>query len=236
MTTDGLWCIVPAAGRGLRFGGDRPKQYTEVAGKPLLLWTLEGIANLPGIAGLVVAIAADDRWWPGLETVEGKSVRVVTGGGERADSVRAGLDALATDVPHDAFVLVHDAVRPCVGREDVARLIDLGIPAGGALLAAPLRDTLKRADAEGRVIATEPRERRWRALTPQLFRRGELDRALADAQAHGVQPTDEAMAMERVGHRPLLVEGREDNIKVTTSADIAFVEYLLGRESGIGSR
>lgn len=229
--SEGLWCIVPAAGRGQRFGGELPKQYVEIAGKPLLLWTLESLASLPEIAGMVVAIAADDRWWPNPGSLAGKPVRVVTGGDERADSVRAGLDVLAPDVADDAFVLIHDAVRPCVRGEDVARLVELGIPAGGGLLAAPLRDTLKRANADRRVIATEPREQRWRALTPQLFRRGELDRALADAQANGVHVTDESMAMELAGHRPLLVEGREDNIKVTASADIAFVEYLLGRDS-----
>lgn len=228
---DGLWCIVPAAGRGQRFGGELPKQYVEIAGKPLLLWTLESLASLPEIAGMVVAIAADDRWWPNPGTLAGKPVRVVTGGDERADSVRAGLDVLAPDVADDAFVLIHDAVRPCVRGEDVARLVELGIPAGGGLLAAPLRDTLKRANADRRVIATEPREQRWRALTPQLFRRGELDRALADAQANGVHVTDESMAMELAGHRPLLVEGREDNIKVTTRADLAFAEYLLTRDS-----
>jgi 2-C-methyl-D-erythritol 4-phosphate cytidylyltransferase len=225
---DRLWCVVPAAGRGQRFGGELPKQYVELAGKPLLMWTLERLASLAEIAGLVVVIAADDRWWPDPRSLAGKPVRTVTGGGERADSVRAGLHVLAADVPDDAFVLVHDAVRPCVRGEDVARLVELGIAAGGGLLAAPLRDTLKRADADGRVAATEPRDRRWRALTPQMFRRGALDGALADAKAKGIEITDEAMAMELVGHRPLLIQGCEDNIKVTTRADMAFAAYMLG--------
>jgi 2-C-methyl-D-erythritol 4-phosphate cytidylyltransferase len=101
------------------------------------------------------------------------------------------------------------------------------IPAGGALLAAPVRDTLKRGGSDGRIVATEPREALWRALTPQLFARGALMRALEAAQKDGMPVTDDAMAMERAGHRPLLVEGAEDNIKVTTAADLALAAYLL---------
>jgi len=112
---------------------------------------------------------------------------------------------------------------------DIARLIELAVPAGGGLLGAPLRDTLKRADAAHRSAATEPREERWRAFTPQLFRRGELAAALRAAAASGLKPSDEAMAMERAGHAPLLVEGAEDNIKVTTAADFALAEFLLDR-------
>jgi 2-C-methyl-D-erythritol 4-phosphate cytidylyltransferase len=140
------------------------------------------------------------------------------------------LRALRGKLSDEDFVLVHDAARPCVLAEDVDRLIGLGVTAGGALLAAPLRDTLKRAVASGRVEATEPREGRWRALTPQLFRLGELVAALQSAQAAGVEATDEAMAMERMGHRPLLVEGAESNIKITTPADLALAEFILARQ------
>jgi 2-C-methyl-D-erythritol 4-phosphate cytidylyltransferase len=139
------------------------------------------------------------------------------------------LRALPEGVSEADFVLVHDAARPCVAHADISRLVDQAIPAGGGLLAAPVRDTLKRADAQGRVVATEPREARWRALTPQLFRLGELVQALESAHAAGIAVTDEAMAMECAGHKPLLVEGGEDNIKVTTAADFALVEFLLSR-------
>ncbi|MBX3692738.1 MAG: 2-C-methyl-D-erythritol 4-phosphate cytidylyltransferase [Dokdonella sp.] len=222
-----LWCVVPAAGRGARFGAEVPKQYVSVAGKPLLRWTLERLAAHPRVAGIVVVLSAGDRWWSADEHIGGKPLLTATGGDERADSVLAGLVALETRVADDAFVLVHDAARPCVRDADITRLVELGSGAGGALLAAPLRDTLKRADADGRVAATEPRESRWRALTPQLFRRGELAAALARARADGAVVTDEAMAMERVGYRPLLVEGSDDNIKVTTPADLARVRALL---------
>lgn len=227
-TTDPLWCVVPAAGRGTRFGAERPKQYMPLHGRPLLVCTLERLAACSEVAGLLVVLAADDLDWPGTKTLAGKPVLTAIGAGERSGSVLAGLRALPAAVGEDAFVLVHDAARPCVGCDDIARLVRLGIPAGGALLAAPLRDTLKRADASARVLATEPRESRWRALTPQLFRRGELEAALADAERAGIAITDEAMAMERAGHAPLLVEGAESNIKVTTPADLRLAEYLLG--------
>jgi 2-C-methyl-D-erythritol 4-phosphate cytidylyltransferase len=229
-----LWCVVAAAGRGARFGGDTPKQYVALAGKPLLAWTLERLVAHPQVAGVMVAVAANDRHWPRVAAMAGDAVRSTTGGASRADSVLAGLRALQAFVSGDEFVLVHDAARPCVRASDISRLIERGIPAGGALLAAPLRDTLKHADDGQRVAATEPRETRWRAFTPQLFRLGELVAALESARAAGTSITDEAMAMERVGHHPLLVEGSESNIKVTTPEDLALAEFLLHRERGEG--
>jgi 2-C-methyl-D-erythritol 4-phosphate cytidylyltransferase len=229
MATEALWCVVPAAGRGARFGAQLPKQYVDLAGQPLLMWTLQRLAACPQVAGLMLALAADDAHWPCVDAIAGKPVRTAVGATARSGSVLAGLHALPSSVADDAFVLVHDAARPCVLASDIARLVELGVPAGGALLASPLRDTLKLGDNDARVVATEPRESRWRALTPQLFRRGELTRALEEAQLAGVAITDEAMAMERAGWRPLLVEGAESNIKVTTAADLALAEFLLGR-------
>ena len=227
-STDALWCIVPAAGRGTRFGSQIPKQYADLGGRPLLLRTLEALAACSAVGGLVVVLAEDDACWPGLGELAGKRVLTAIGGAERSGSVLAGLLALPASVAADAFVLVHDAARPCVDGADVERLVALGRPAGGALLAAPLRDTLKLAGGDARVLATEPREARWRALTPQMFRRGELTEALAQAAAEGIAITDEAMAMERAGHAPLLVEGSERNIKVTTVADLELARFLLG--------
>jgi 2-C-methyl-D-erythritol 4-phosphate cytidylyltransferase len=228
--TEALWCVVPAAGRGARFGADLPKQYAGLDGQPLLLWTLQRLAACPSIAGLMVVLAAGDPHWPGLRALGGKPVLTATGAGERSGSVLAGLRALPAAVDAAAFVLVHDAARPCVAVADVERLVRLGMPAGGALLAAPLRDTLKLADGESRAVGTVPREARWRALTPQLFRRGELVAGLEAAERAGVAVTDEAMAMERAGQRPLLVESAESNIKVTTPADLLLAEFLLKRE------
>jgi len=225
--TDRLWCVVPAAGAGRRFGADIPKQYLPLAGKPMIEYTLDRLAACREVVGLMVVLADGDAYWPGITTVRGKPVRTATGAAERSGSVLSGLRALPADIDADDFVLVHDAARPCISADDVAMLVSRAAPAGGGLLAAPVRDTLKRGNGERRVVATESREALWRALTPQLFRRGELTHALEAAEASGIAITDEAMAMERVGHRPLLVEGAEDNIKVTTAADLALAAYLL---------
>ena len=224
-----LWCVVPAAGRGTRVGGDCPKQYLPLAGRPLILQTLERLAAHPLVAGLLVVLGAADTRWPGIEQLNGKPVRSVTGGAERCDSVLAGLGALPDAVGEDDFVLVHDAARPCVRLGDIDRLIAQAMRGDGGLLGAPLRDTLKRADAGGHSEQTEPREQRWRAFTPQLFRRGPLSAALVEAARRGIRVSDEAMAMELAGFAPLLVEGAEDNIKVTTAADFALAEFLLAR-------
>lgn len=224
-----IWAVVPAAGRGSRFGGEVPKQYLEIAGKPLIAHALDALLAHPRIAGAVVALAADDPRWPGWTQRQGKPVMRCTGGGARADSVMAALEALPAEAA-DALVLVHDAARPNLHAADIGRLVTAA-EAGddGAILAAPVRDTLKRADGEDRIAGTAPRECLWRALTPQAFRRDRLLDALRQARADGVVVTDEAMAMERIGARPLLVEGREDNLKVTTPADLALAAYLLAQ-------
>ncbi|GAB2544583.1 2-C-methyl-D-erythritol 4-phosphate cytidylyltransferase [Rhodanobacter koreensis] len=226
-----VWCVVPAAGRGTRVGGTCPKQYLPLAGRPLIEHTLERLAAHPQIAGLLVTLAPADAHWSGTTILNGKPVLTAIGGAERSDSVLAGLEALPETVAADDFVLVHDAARPCVRLADIGRLIELAGAAGGGLLGAPLRDTLKRAGAAGRSELTEPRDHRWRAFTPQMFRRGPLSAALREAVRRGVVPSDEAMAMEQAGFAPLLVEGAEDNIKVTTAADFALAEFLLARTS-----
>ncbi|HEY8586709.1 MAG TPA: 2-C-methyl-D-erythritol 4-phosphate cytidylyltransferase [Rhodanobacter sp.] len=229
MTARMMWCVVPAAGRGTRVGGDCPKQYLPLAGQSLLMHTLERLAGHPRIAGLLVTLAAADGLWPGIDTLHGKPVLTAPGGAERSDSVVAGIDALPATVGVDDFVLVHDAARPCVRPTDISRLIELAGAVDGGLLGAPLRDTLKRASIAGRSERTEPRDMRWRAFTPQMFRRGQLSAALHGAARQGIQVSDEAMAMELAGFSPLLVEGAEDNIKVTTAADFALAEFLLDR-------
>ena len=228
MIATDVWAVIPAAGRGTRFGGAVPKQYLEVAGKPLIAHALDALLAHPRVAGAVVALAADDDRWPGWAALHDKPVLRCVGGGERADSVLAALHALPAHVADDVLVLVHDAARPNLRSEDIDRLIEAAtVSADGAILAAPVRDTLKRADERNRILATEARDGLWRAFTPQAFRRGALAHALEQARNAGIVVTDEAMAMERMGARPHLVEGREDNIKVTTSADLMLIEFLL---------
>ena len=221
------WAVVPAAGLGTRFGAGLPKQYLDVDGEPLIAHALRSLLSHPVVEGVVVALAAADPHWPGWEEFEGKPVLACTGGATRADSVLAGLAVLPESVRADDFVLVHDAARPNLQLADLEQLLERGrADPVGAILAAPVRDTLKRAGDDGGIDATQPRERLWRALTPQLFRRLQLARALEAAQRDGVAVTDESMAMERQGARPLLVEGSEANLKVTTPADLAYFRYL----------
>nr|WP_211260764.1 2-C-methyl-D-erythritol 4-phosphate cytidylyltransferase [Pseudoxanthomonas dokdonensis] len=226
----GLWAVIPAAGRGTRFGAPLPKQYLSVAGRSLLEHTLQALLMHPAVEGAVVAIAQDDADWPGWERINDKPLLSCIGGSSRADSVLAGLHALPDDVRADDFVLVHDAARPNLSAHDLNQLLERGrADPVGAILAAPVRDTLKRAGDDGGIDRTEPRERLWRAFTPQMFRRLQLTRALQAAAQDGLQVTDEAMAMERLGHRPLLIEGAEDNFKITTPADLARFEFLLSQ-------
>jgi 2-C-methyl-D-erythritol 4-phosphate cytidylyltransferase len=224
----GLWAVVPAAGRGTRFGGDVPKHYREVAGEPLLAHTLRALLAHGKVQGAVVVLAEGDERWPGWREFEGKPLLTCVGGEARADSVLAGLAALPENVRADDFVLVHDAARPNLSAADLEQLLERGRnDPVGAILAAPVRDTLKRSGDDGGIDRTEPRERLWRALTPQLFRRLQHTRALETARDAGVEITDESMAMERQGQRPLLVEGADDNFKITTPADLARFEFIL---------
>ena len=224
------WAVMPAAGRGTRLGSDLPKQYLNVAGRTLIEHSLRALLGHPDVDGVVVALHPDDPYWAGWREMEGKPIYTCMGGAERADSVLAALQGLPATVSEDQWVLVHDAARPCLRGVDLSRLLAIGqADPIGAILAAPVRDTIKRADTDSRSIRTESRQMLWRALTPQMFRRGGLTRALQAAMRSGVVITDEAMAMERLGLKPRLVEGSEDNIKVTTQADLVLAEFILKR-------
>jgi 2-C-methyl-D-erythritol 4-phosphate cytidylyltransferase len=222
------WAIVPAAGQGSRFGAELPKQYVAVLGRPLLSWTLSALLAEPRIDGIVVALAPGDRHWRNLPEAKDPRVRACPGGERRELSVARALDALAGQAAETDWVLVHDAARPCLRSEDLDRLlVQLADDHVGGLLAAPVGDTLKRADAGGRAQQTVPREHLWRAYTPQMFRYGLLQRALALCIERGRVVTDEASAIESLGLRPRLVPGRTDNIKVTNPADAALAEAIL---------
>ena len=225
----GIWAVLPAAGSGSRFGGGIPKQYIDVAGQPLIAHALDALLAHPGVDGVMVARAAGDVHWPGWTSRRGRPVHTCIGGADRASSVLNALDALAPHTGDDTLVLVHDAARACLDATDLDALIAAARRcADGALLAAPVRDTLKQA-VDGRSAGTAPRERLWRAFTPQAAPLATLRNALRSALDAGLAITDEAMALEHAGLRPCLVEGREDNIKLTTPADRALVEFILAR-------
>ena len=185
-----IWGVVPAAGRGTRFGGDMPKQYLDVAGKPLIAHTLRALlAHRDGRGRDGRAGCGRCRTGPAGRAFAGKPVLTCIGGAARARfGACAALGALPDDVRADDFVLVHDAARPYLALDDLEQLLERGRnDPVGAILAAPVRDTLKRAGDDGGIDGTEPRERLWRALTPQLFRRLQLTRALEAAREAGVE-------------------------------------------------
>lgn len=224
-----LWAIVPAAGAGERFGGSRPKQYLSLAGRPMLAHVLDLFLDSPLVEGVAVALAEGDEHWPKLRPAQpAKPLVTVVGGATRAASVLAALAAVSGRIGAEDWVLVHDAARPCLDAEDLRRLVaELADDPVGGILAAPVVDTLKRADDDGRIAATVERKGLWRALTPQMFRYGLLRSALASALADGASVTDEAAAVERAGFAPRLVAARAANPKVTRAEDLRVAELIL---------
>ena len=219
------YALVPCAGVGARAGAGGPKQYIAVAGRTVVMHTLAALRRVPRLTATLVVLARNDTQFElAAPSFDGWALRC--GGATRAASVAAGLAALADRGarPHD-WVLVHDAARCLLHPEAVERLISAcSGDAVGGLLALPLADTLKQADSDGRVAATLDRGDKWTAQTPQMFRLGLLRQALARA---GDTATDEASAIEAIGHAPLLVHGEPDNFKLTWPADFALAERLL---------
>ena len=227
------WIVVPAAGGGSRFGAALPKQYADLAGRPLLTRTLDRLATLDA-AALVVALAPDDAHYERLLGERPRVEALRCGGATRSETVRNVLRALAVRCRDDDWILVHDAARPCVPRASLARLVrELSADAVGGLLALPLADTLKRAAASGdapRVLRTEDRSGLWLAQTPQMFRYRVLAEACATEGARDC--TDDAQAVEALAATgacamPRLVEGSPQNVKVTYPGDLALAAAIL---------
>ncbi|GAA3910513.1 2-C-methyl-D-erythritol 4-phosphate cytidylyltransferase [Halomonas cibimaris] len=219
-----IWLVVPAAGQGRRMGGDRPKQYLPLAGRPIMAHTLERLHQALPNARLALCLDDGDAWFEPA-WVAFTCWQRVTGGAERMDSVLGALRAVPAD--DDDIVLVHDVARPCVSPDDVRALARAADSDDGALLAMPVADTMKRATPGGACARTESRAGLWHALTPQGFRYGLLRRALERAAAGGLAVTDEASAVEALGRHPRLVGGRRDNLKVTHPDDLALAGAIL---------
>ncbi|WAH60174.1 2-C-methyl-D-erythritol 4-phosphate cytidylyltransferase [Pseudomonas silvicola] len=228
-----FWAVIPAAGVGARMAADRPKQYLHLGGRTILEHSLDCFLDHPGLKGLVVSLAEDDPYWPELASARDPRIQRAPGGRERADSVlNALLHLHANGAEDDDWVLVHDAARPNLARADLDRLLgELAHDPVGGLLAVPAKDTLKRADAHGRVAETVDRTTIWQAYTPQMFRLGALHRALADSLVADVAVTDEASAMEWAGQAPRLIEGRSDNLKVTRPEDLEWLRQRWAQRS-----
>lgn len=174
--------------------------------------------------------SADD-YWPQTAIADHPRIRRVDGGVERCHSVLNALDYLALNAEEVDWVLVHDAVRPCLRREDLDRLVKVleDHPVGG-LLGVPARDTIKQVGIDGAVCATVPRDRLWHAFTPQMFRLGPLRRALGAALDQGNLVTDDAGALELSGLEPRMVEGHADNIKITRPEDLSLAVFYLQQQ------
>ena len=223
-----FWAVIPAAGVGARMAADRPKQYLQLGGRTILEHSLGCFLDHPGLKGLVISLAVDDPYWPNLTLAGDPRIARVEGGAERSGSVlNALLHLHAQGADDEDWVLVHDAARPNLSRDDLDKLLaELADDPVGGLLAVPARDTLKRVDKHGRVVETVDRSVIWQAYTPQMFHFAALHRALADALVAGVAVTDEASALEWVGLAPRLIEGRADNLKVTRPEDLLGLRRL----------
>ncbi len=225
------FAIVPAAGTGSRMGAERPKQYLPLLGKPLIYHALSALCGMSEIDKVFVVLSVGDFEWRHYDwsLLGPKLVPLFCGGATRADSVLSGLRAIADDVSQSDWILVHDAVRPCIAPWHIEKLIHaLANEETGGLLAVPVADTLKRSNSSHHVVETVPREHLWQAQTPQMFRYVMLRRALE--ASHNV--TDEAGAIEAAGLHPRLVEGDVTNLKVTYPRDLHLAEWILRNREG----
>ena len=218
--------IIPAAGSGSRMATVLPKQYLPLAGRPSVSWTLEPFLTCERIASVHLVLSADDAHWQAHATHHPKLSTLHCGGETRAETVLNALKVLNVE-PSD-WILVHDAARPGLTHQLLDYLLDeVEDDEVGGLLAIPLADTLKRADAKQRVASTEPREGLWQAQTPQMFRYGILKEALIKS---GGAPTDEAQAVEALGLSPKLVTGQLRNLKITYPQDLALAEAIIAAD------
>jgi 2-C-methyl-D-erythritol 4-phosphate cytidylyltransferase len=222
------WVVIPAAGVGKRMGVDRPKQYISINNKTILEHTIDCFINREDISGIVVAISSTDEYWLELDIIKHEKIITAPGGEERYQSVFNGLQILKDKAQDEDWVLVHDAARPCLNQSAIDRLIiELRSHDVGGILAMPCRDTMKRANESNEIIETVERESLWHAQTPQMFRYKKLFSAIEKVVNENSIVTDEAMAMELEGYKPLLVQGHQENIKITHKDDLQFLEHYL---------
>ena len=228
---DKIWAVVPAAGVGSRMGLEIPKQYLNVAGKPIIQHTLELLLGLDQLAGVMVSISCEDHWFSDLNFND-ERVSSTVGGSTRAISVLNGLNALDQSAAKQDWVLVHDAARPCLSLSLLQDMVETikAEPVGG-IMAIKAKDTLKQAKVKNGVSYinnTVDRSAVWQAQTPQMIRYGELKNALNYCLDNNIATTDEASALEQLGRPVRLFEGSADNIKVTTPEDQKLAEFVLG--------
>ena len=222
-----IWAVIPAAGVGKRFSSDIPKQYVSLSGIPVLLHSINKLLKFDGIEEILVALNPADTFWQKLNFTHPK-VKTIHGGLERCNSVNSALEELSGRAEKGDWVLVHDAVRPCISDSDLKKITDIVHDEDvGGLLACPILDTIKEVGENLDVQKTIPREKLWSAMTPQIFRYELLKQALEAALVAGGSVTDEASAIESIGLTPRIVQGDKTNIKVTHSTDIVLAESII---------
>lgn len=223
--------IVPAAGVGKRMQANCPKQYLCINNKTVLTHTVMKLLNHERISKVIISLGANDQYFSESELVNHPNIIRVEGGKERVDSVLNGLKVIdSKDYP---WVLVHDAARPCIAHHDIDNLIEqcLANDCGG-ILAAPVRDTMKRGIGSNKITIKQTVERAqlWHALTPQMYKTDELVSAIEHALAKGLSVTDEASAIEYANLPSLLVCASSENIKITHPDDLALAEFYINKQ------
>ncbi len=225
--------VIVAAGKGRRLHSELPKPFLSVAGRPILVHTLRRFEPIEEVRRIVIVVAPErEALCRELLRTHGpwsKPIAVVHGGAERQDSVWNGLAALETDCE---IVAIHDAARPFISGEAIQRSIDAAAESGSAVVAAPVRDTLKRASAQRTIYETVPRHDLWLAQTPQTFQVGVIRAAHRWAKQHGIVGTDDAALVEQMGQPVRLVPGDALNFKITTPDDLALAQAVLQASRG----
>ena len=227
-----LWVVIPAAGIGKRMGVDIPKQYITVCDKAIIEHTVEKFTSRNDLQGILVALSNSDQHWSTLELSKNNKITTVTGGEERYKSVYNALCSLKNKADDDDWILVHDAVRPCITTSEIDQFIaDLDHLNGiGGILALPCFETMKKANTNHEIEETIDRKFIWHAQTPQMFRYKKLFLAIEIIMNENIFITDEAMAMELAGYKPMLIQGTHSNIKITDQNDLKYLESFLRQE------
>jgi 2-C-methyl-D-erythritol 4-phosphate cytidylyltransferase len=224
-----IWAIIPASGIGQRMQSDLPKQYLPFVNKTIIEHTLDRLLSHPQIVGAVLVLSSEDKYWANLhyQLQSKKPLILAEGGVMRHLSVFNGLKKLCLDVNPDCYALVHDAVRPLVSIHDLNRLIEAArLHSGGALLGAPITDTIKQLNIDGSVNQTISRLGLWRAFTPQIFKADLLMEAMIFVMENKKEVTDEASAIEAIGKNPTVVLGSSENIKITLPEDLILARQI----------
>ena len=228
MSAVNYWLVIPAAGIGSRMLSAIPKQYLDLCGESIINTSLKRLMSIPQLHTAVVALSAQDTWWNPPSSL---NILTTLGGNERFESVLNALHFLDDKAQPDDWVLVHDAVRPCVRRDKVMHLMEsLKEDDVGGILAVPVNDTLKKA-VDFRIQKTQNRANLWRAQTPQMFRYQRLKDSLQQTSQRNIAITDEASALEQCGFSVKIIQGSEDNIKITRPEDLALATLFIQHQT-----